>query len=151
MVAITNGPVCMCEREAYRVGWGPENRFRPFFEKINGCGKWRGPAFPSAPGPSAVSGRSENLRSFDSCQSELPASVAPRSTAAPVRPRCPQPLAFGSSNRPMCVLAPQKCAGVHGGAQKLCCLIAMLFMQPCIESGTLSLRQRASRTVKVFS
>ncbi len=48
---------------------------------------------------------------FDNCQSELPVSVAPRSTTAPVRPRCPSTLAFVSSNRPMCVLAPQKCAG----------------------------------------
>ncbi len=61
------------------------------------------------------------------------------------------PLAFGSSNHPMCVLAPQKCAGPHGRAQKLCCFMAMLSMQPCIESGTLSLRKRASGTVKVFS
>ena len=107
--------------------------------------------FPRAPGPSAGSGRTEHARIFDSLQSELPASVAPRSTAAPVGPRCPQPLAFGSSNRPMCVLAPQKCAGWHGRAQKLCCLIAMLSMQPCIESGRLSLWKRASCTVKVFS
>jgi hypothetical protein len=110
-----------------------------------------GPVFPSAPGPSAVRGRCENVRIFDSCQSELPASVAPRSTAVPVRPRCPQPLAFVSSNRPMCVLVSQKCAGVHGRAQKLCSFMTMLSMQPCIESGTLSLRKRASRTVKVFS
>ena len=40
----------------------------------------------------------------------------------------------------MCVLAQQKCAGVHGRAPKVCCLIFMLFIQPCIESGTLSLR-----------
>jgi hypothetical protein len=75
---------------------------------------------------------------------ELPASVIPRSTAAPVRQRCPQPLAFGSSNRLLCVLAPQKCAGWHGRAQKLCSLITMLSMQPCIESGTLSQRKRTS-------
>ncbi len=50
----------------------------------------------------------------------------------------------------MCVIAPQKCAGVHGRAQKLCCLIVMLSMQPRIESGTLSLRKRASGTVKSF-
>ena len=87
--------------------------------------------FPSAPGPSAVSGRTEHARIFDSLQSELPVSVAPRSTSAPVGPWCTLHLAFGSSNRPMCVLAPKKCAGVHGRAQKLCCLIAMLSMQPC--------------------
>jgi hypothetical protein len=51
----------------------------------------------------------------------------------------------------MCVLAQQKCAAVHGRAHKWCCLIDMLSMQPCIESGTLSLRQKASGTVKVFS
>ena len=50
----------------------------------------------------------------------------------------------------MCVLAPQKCAAVHGCVRKRYCLIAMLFMQPCIESGTLSLPNRALRTVKDF-
>ena len=105
----------------------------------------------SASGPSAVSGRTEHARIFDSLQSELPASVAPRSTAAPVRPRCTLPLDFGSSNRPMCVLVPQKSAGVYGRAKKLCCLIVMLSMQPHIESGRLFLRKRASATVKVFS
>jgi hypothetical protein len=39
---------------------------------------------------------------------------------------------------------------MHGRAQKGCCLIAMHFIQPCILSGTLSLRKRASRTVKSF-
>ncbi len=66
-----------------------------------------------------------------------------RSSAVPLAP------CFGSSNRPMCVLAQQNGAAVH--AQKVYCLTAMLSMQPCIESGTLSLRKRASRTVKVFS
>ncbi len=61
------------------------------------------------------------------------------------------PLAFGSSNRTMCVIAPQKCAGVHGRTQKLCCFMTMLSMEPYIENGTLSLRKRASGTVKVFS
>jgi hypothetical protein len=32
----------------------------------------------------------------------------------------------------------------------MCCLIVMLSMQPRIESGTLSLRKRASATVKSF-
>ncbi len=118
--------------------------------KQNGCGKWRWAAFPSASGPSVGSGRTEHARIFDSLQSELSVTVAHRSTSAPVRPRCPQTLAFGSSNRPMCVLAPQKCAGCHGHAQKLCWLIPMLSMKPCIESGTLSLRKRASATAKVF-
>ena len=104
-----------------------------------------------ASGSSVVSGRTEDARIFDSLQSELPASVAPRSTSAPVGPRCTQPLAFDSSNRPMCVLAPQKCEGRHGRAQKLCCLISMLSMQPHIESGRLSLRKRTSGNVKLFS
>ena len=43
----------------------------------------RGEALVSAPGPSAVIRRSENARIFDSFESKLPASVAPRSTAAP--------------------------------------------------------------------
>ena len=90
-----------------------------FVKKLNGCGKWRWAAFPSAPGPSAGSGRSENLCIFDRLQPELPASVAPRSTAAPVRPRCPQPLAFGSSNLPMCVFATQKCAYLSLYRQKI--------------------------------
>ncbi len=46
----------------------------------------------------AERGRTEHARIFDSLQSELPASVAPRSTAAPVGPRSTQPHAFGSSN-----------------------------------------------------
>ena len=46
----------------------------------------------------------------------------------------PRTLVLGSSNWPMCVLAPQKCAAVHGRAQKGCCLSAMIYMQPCIES-----------------
>ena len=90
-------------------------------------------------------------RIFDRLLSELAASLAPRSTSAPVRRRCPLALAFGSSNRPMCVLAPQKCVAVHGHAQKVCCLIAMLYMQPCIESGTLSLGRGLRGPSKVFS
>ena len=43
----------------------------------------RGEAFVSAPGPSAVIRRSVNAHIFDSFESKLPASVAPRSTAAP--------------------------------------------------------------------
>jgi len=110
----------------------------------------RGEAFPSAPGPSAVSRRSENAPIFDSFESKLPASVAPRSRAAPVRLRCPETLVLGSSKWPMCVFAPQKCAAVHGRAQRGCCLIAMLFMHPCMKSGTFSLRNRASGPPKFF-
>jgi hypothetical protein len=79
-----------------------------------GFGKWRWAAFPIAPGPSAVSGRTEYTRIFDSLQSELPASVAPRSTAAPVGPRSTQPLAFGSSNsRDVRARATKICGGVR--------------------------------------
>jgi hypothetical protein len=106
---------------------------------------------PERAGPSAATGRTEHARIFDTLQSELSSSVAPRSTSAPVGPRCPETLAFGSSNRPMYVVATQKCAGWHGRAQKLCYLITMLSIQPCIESDTLSLRKRVSATVKVFS
>jgi hypothetical protein len=35
-----------------------------------------------------------------------------------VRPWCPLPLDFGSSNGPMGVIAPQKCATVYGRAHK---------------------------------
>jgi len=82
----------------------------------------------------------------------MPASVAPRCTAAPVRPRCPQPgTCFWLLKRADVRARAAKMCGVHGRAQKVCCLIDTLSMQPCIESGTLSLRKRASRTVKVFS
>ncbi len=77
--------------------------------------------------------------------------MAPRSTSGPVGPRYPPSLVFGSSDGPMGVLVPQKCPGVHGRVQKLCRLIFKLSMQPCIDSGTLSLGKRASWTVKVFS
>ena len=43
-----------------------------------------------------------------------------------------------------------KMRAMHGRSQKTCCLIAILCIHPCIESGTLSLRSRASWTVKVF-
>jgi hypothetical protein len=49
------------------------------------------------------------------------------------------------------VFAPQKCVAVYGRAQKGCSLIVMLSMQLCIETTRLSLRKRASGTVKVFS
>jgi hypothetical protein len=63
----------------------------------------------------------------------------------------PAPLLLAPQTSRCACLARQKCARVHGRAPKVCCLIFMLFMQPCIESGTLSLRNRASGTVKVFS
>ncbi len=50
-----------------------------------------------------------------------------------------------------CDLAPQKCVAVYGRAQKVFSLIVMLSMQPCIETGRLCLRKRASGTVKVLS
>ena len=77
----------------------------------------RGEAFPTAPGPSAVSRRSENARIFDIFESKLTACVAPRSTAArsSVVPRnaCSRLL-----KQSMCVLAPHKCAVVHGRVHK---------------------------------
>ena len=126
-------------------------REQQFFGKLKRTWKMVWVVFPSASGKNTVSGRTENPHTFDRFSSELETSVVPRSTDVPVRPRCTLTLPFGSSNETMCVLTHQKCGGGHGRAQKLYCLISMLSMQPCIESGTLSLRKRASRTVKVFS
>ena len=105
---------------------------------------------PERARPSTVSGRSENARIFDKFESKLPASVAPRSRAGPVRPRCPETRVLGYSNWPMCVLAPQKCAAVHGRAQKGCCLFAMISMQPCIESAHSLCRTGLCGPSKVF-
>ena len=70
----------------------------------------RGKAFVRASGSSAVIRRSENARIFDSFESKLPASVTPRSRAAPVRPRCPETLVLGSS----------KLADVRARATNMC-------------------------------
>ena len=70
----------------------------------------RGEAFVSAPGPSAVIRRSENARIFDSFESKLPASVAPRSRAAPVRPRCPERL-FSAPQTGRCACSRHKNVG----------------------------------------
>jgi hypothetical protein len=51
----------------------------------------------------------------------------------------------------MCSLATRKCRTIHGRSQKGCSLIVMLCIHPCIQNGTLSLRNRASGTVKGFS
>jgi hypothetical protein len=52
----------------------------------------------------------------------------------------------------MCALSQQKCGTVYGRDRKGSCLMPMLAVHPCIHSGTLSLPNRASRTVsKVFS
>jgi hypothetical protein len=50
-------------------------------------------------GPSAVSGHADIALIRSRCSSELPASVACKSTAAPVRPRCPETLILGSSKK----------------------------------------------------
>ena len=78
-------------------------------------------------------------------------SVAPTSRDARVCPLCPEKLVLGNSKRSMCALARRKCGAMHGRSQKGCCLIAMLCIHPCIQNGTLSLRNRASGTVKGFS
>ena len=110
----------------------------------------RGKAFVRASGSSAVIRRSENARIVDSFESKLPASVTPRSRVAPVRPRCPETLVLGSSNWPMCVLAPQTCAAVHGRAQKGCCLFVMISMPPCIETAHSLCRTGLCGPSKVF-
>jgi hypothetical protein len=48
----------------------------------------------------------------------------------------------------MCALSPQKCGTVCGRDRQGSCLMPMLAVHPCIHSGTLSLPNRASRTVK---
>jgi hypothetical protein len=65
------------------------------------------------------------------CQSASPLGLQP---ARLVR-GTPRPLLL-APHEPMCVLAQQKCERVHGRAQKVCCLIFMLSMQPCILSVT---------------
>jgi hypothetical protein len=74
----------------------------------------------------------------------------PRSMAAPVRPRCPETLVLGSSNSPMCALAPYKFVAVCGRARKGCCLIPMLAMHPCIHSRTLSRRLGVGDRQRLF-
>ena len=102
--------------------------------------------------PSAVSGRADIALIRPRGSSELPASVACRSTAAPVRPRCPETLVLGSSKKADVCARAAKMRGQakHGRSQKGCCLIAMLFMHPCMKSGTFSLRNRASGPPKFF-
>jgi hypothetical protein len=102
--------------------------------------------------PSAVSGRADIALIRPRGSSELPASVACRSTAAPVRPRCPETLVLGSSKTADVCARAAKMRGQakHGRSQKGCCLIAILFMHPCMKSGTFSLRNRASGPPKFF-
>ncbi len=102
--------------------------------------------------PSAVSGRADIALIRPRGSSERPASVACRSTAAPVRPRCPETLVLGSSKKADVCARAAKMRGQakHGRSQKGCCLIAMLFMHPCMKSGTFSLRNRASGPPKFF-
>ena len=52
-----------------------------------------------APWPSAVSGRADIALISSRCSCELPASVAPRFRAAPVRPQCPEALGLASSKQ----------------------------------------------------
>jgi hypothetical protein len=68
-----------------------------------------------------------------------------------VRPWCPETLVLRNSKRPMCALEPQNAGFINGRSQKGCCLICALCIHPCIQSGTLSLRNRSSGTVKGFS
>ena len=51
------------------------------------------------PWPSAVSGRADIALIRPRCSPELPASVACRSRATPVRPWCPETLVLGSSKK----------------------------------------------------
>jgi hypothetical protein len=100
---------------------------------------------------SAVSERADIPLMRPIFSSELPASLARTSKDAPVCPLCPETLVLGNSKMPMCALAQRKCRAMHGRSQKGCWLIAMLCIHPCIPNGTLSLRNRALGTVKVFS
>jgi hypothetical protein len=133
--------------------FGKKKLWTPLTPISNFCGfgKWRWAAFPSASGPSAVSGRTETHASLIACSRNCQPSSPPGLQPHPLVRGPPSPLLLAPQTAAMCVLVPQKSAGVYGRAQKLCCLIAMLSMQPRIESGRLSLRKRASATVKVFS
>ena len=94
-----------------------------------------------------LSTRASLIACSRNCQPASPPGLQPH----PLVRGPPSPLLLAPQTAAMCVLVPPKSAGVYGRAQKLCCLIAMLSMQPRIESGRLSLRKRASGKVKAFS
>jgi hypothetical protein len=102
--------------------------------------------------PSVVSGRADIALIRPRSSSELPASVAYRSTAAPVRPRCPETLVLGSSKKADVCARAAKMRGQakHGRSQKGFFLIAMLFMYPCMKSDTFS-RWNRTRDLQSFS
>ena len=104
-----------------------------------------------APWPNAVSGRADIALIRPRCSSELPAASLPGLGPPPFVRGAPKRLFLAPQKRP-CALAPQKCGAKHGRSQKgCCCLFAMVYIHPCIQSGTFSLRNRASGTAKVFS
>ncbi len=122
-----------------------------FFFPLQLCEKCRGAEFRIATRTSTISENAQIPFTTPIFSPELPASVARTSRDARVCPLCPETLFLGNSKRPMCALATRKCRAMHGRSQKGCCLIAMLCIHPCIQNGTLSLRNRASGTVKGFS
>ena len=71
-----------------------------------------------------------------------------RAVDRPPSASCPDRLVLGSSNSPMCALAPQN-AG-YRRAWKGCCLIPMLAMHPCVHSGTLLCRTGLRAPSKIF-
>ena len=84
---------------------------------------------------------SGNPLSAERFEPELAVGVAPRCRSAPGRPRCPHPRVLGSSN------SRSHAAKTRGGRNGSC-LMPMLAGHPYIHNGTLSLPNRASRTVK---
>ncbi len=102
---------------------------------------------------SAVSGHADMSLINPRYSSELPSSVACKSRTAPVRPWCPETLGLGSSKKAdVCTRTAKMGVQVkHGHSQKGFFLIVMVFIHPCMKSGTFSLRNRASGTAKVFS
>ena len=72
----------------------------------------RGEAFPSAPGPSAVSRRSENALITEIFCFELTACVAPRSTAAPFVCGAPKRLFSAPQTVDVRARAAKMCGGV---------------------------------------
>jgi hypothetical protein len=87
-----------------------------------------------------------NFFTATAIQRRLQVYIRPRSSVAPSSP-CRRLLEWLGG----CALAPQKCAAVYGRAQKAFSFIVMISMQPCIETDRLSMRKRASGTVKVLS
>jgi hypothetical protein len=99
---------------------------RNFVFPLELCEKCRGADFPMATRTSTIGTNALIPLMSPIFSHEIPASVAPTSRDAPVCPLCPETLALGNSQRPMCALATRECRAMHGRSQKGCCLIAML-------------------------